>query len=330
MKEPKFSAGVWAFTSCVDRFCVNGYRDDPTLEEKIAMAGRTEGLDGLILQYPAVVNDDNVDRVASLMRDEGVEVAAVDVSIFGTEFRQGAYTNPDPDLRRRAIDVTKRCADVARELGTPNVGIWPGQDGYDYLFQYDYREIWAREIDAIREVAEHAPDAQICVEYKIREPRMHMTVATACKALHLFNKIGLPNVGATVDMGHCFMARENPAESAALLHEEGRLFSAHFNDTYGIDDDDLIAGSVHLMHTIELLLVLDELGYEGWYGLDYFPYREDIVEAAEISIANVKGLLGWARSIDRAHLAELQQADSAIGPQRYLHELLFAAREAVS
>jgi xylose isomerase len=252
-------------------------------------------------------------------------VAAVDVSIFGTEYGQGAYTNPDPELRRRAIEVTKRCADVAREMGTHNVGIWPGQDGYDYLFQYDYDEIWTREIEAIREIGEHAPDQRFCFEYKIREPRMFMTVATVGKSLYLCNKVGLDNVGVTVDVGHCFMARENPAESAALLLREGRLFSSHFNDTYGVDDDDMIAGSVHPFHILEYLMVLEDMGYDGWYGLDYFPYREDIVRAAEISIANVKALREVAGRIDRAKLDELRAAPDAIDVQQYLHEVMFGA-----
>ena len=95
-------------------------------------------------------------------------------------------------------------------------------------------------------------------------------------------------MGFTVDVGHCFMARENPAEAAAHLLMAGRLFGAHFNDTYGVDDDDLIAGSVHVMHLLELLLYLDDMGYEDWYGLDYFPYREDAVRAAELSIDNIE------------------------------------------
>ena len=32
--RPKFSAGIWAFTPCTDRFAVMGYRDELTLEEK--------------------------------------------------------------------------------------------------------------------------------------------------------------------------------------------------------------------------------------------------------------------------------------------------------
>ena len=323
--EPKFSAGIWAFTSCIDRFATMGYRDELSLEQKIEMAGRTEGLDGLILQYPAVVTDDNAGLVERLIKDEGLEVAAVDASLFNRKFAGGAFTNPDQSLRREAIEVAKRTMDMAERMGTPNAGIWLGQDGYDYVFQRNYNEMWKQELDAFAEIAAYNPNIRICVEYKIREPRMFITIATVGKSLHMCHVVGADNLGVTLDIGHCFMARENPAESAALLMQAGKLFSAHFNDTFGVDDDDMIAGSVHLWHTLELILTLEDGGYDGWWGLDYFPYREDIARAAEISIANVKGLRRWAKQIDRETLRQMQEAGDAVASQQYLHELFLAA-----
>ena len=321
---PKFSAGIWAFTPCTDRFAVMGYRDDLAIEEKIALGGRTKGLDALILQYPAVVTNDNAGRVAQLMKDEGLDVAAVDASLFNRQFKRGAFTNPDPKLRREAIEVAKRTVDMAERLGTPYAGIWLGQDGYDYLFQRDYNDIWKYELDALAEVAAYNPKIKICVEYKLREPRYYMTIASVGKSLHMCHVIGAQNLGVTLDVGHCLMGRENPAESAALLMQNGKLFSAHFNDAYGVDDDDMIAGSLHIWQILELIMYLEDGGYDGWWGLDYFPYREDISRAAEISIANVLALREWSKQIDRAKLRELQQSGDATETQQYLHELFLS------
>ena len=71
-------------------------------------------------------------------------------------------------------------------------------------------------------------------------------------------------------------------------------------------------------------MYLEDGGYTGWWGLDYFPYREDISKAAEISIANVLGLREWSKQIDRTRLRELQQSGDATETQRYLHELFLA------
>jgi xylose isomerase len=322
-KDPRFSAGIWAFTSAVDRFATAGYRDDIGLEQKIEMCGRTRGLDGVILQYPAVVNDDNVDRVERLLADNGLEVAQVDAVIFDRPYQLGSFTNPDAAVRKKAVEEAKRTVDTAKRLGARNVGLWLGQDGYDYLFQVDYREVWKREVDGVRQVAEYDPAMRLCFEYKLREPRMFLTVPNVGTALQLCQDVGKENVGFTVDVGHCFMARENPAEAAAHLMMAGRLFGAHFNDTYGVDDDDLIAGSVHIPQLLELLLYLDEMGYDDWYGLDYFPYREDPVRAAELSIDNVKSVREIALTIDREKLRQAQAEGSGIAVQQYIRDILY-------
>jgi xylose isomerase len=270
------------------------------------------------------VTDENADRAAQLIKDEGLEVAAVDASLFNRYFKHGAFTNPDPKMRRDAIEVAKRTVDMAERLGTPYAGIWLGQDGYDYLFQRNYDELWKLELDAMAEVAAHNPRIKICIEYKIREPRYYMTIGSVGKSLHMCNVIGAENLGVTLDIGHCLMGRENPAESASLLMQNGKLFSAHFNDAYGVDDDDMIAGSLHIWQTLELIVYLEDGGYDGWWGLDYFPYREDISRAAAISIANIKALREWAKQIDRTKLRELQRSGDATETQQYLHELFLA------
>ena len=61
--------------------------------------------------------------------------------------------------------------------------VMPGQDGWDYPMQIDYADAWARTIDAIREIAAHRPGIKVAVEYKSKEPRTHILLATVCKTL---------------------------------------------------------------------------------------------------------------------------------------------------
>jgi len=46
----------------------------------------------------------------------------------------------------------------------------------------------------------------------------------------------------------------------------------------------MIVGSVHLVEFIELLFWLKELGYDGWYSMDQYPYREDAQGALRNSV----------------------------------------------
>ena len=57
-------------------------------------------------------------------------------------FKLGAFTNPDPAVRREAIDMTKAGIDAVREAGARLMTLWLGQDGFDYAFQADYAAMW--------------------------------------------------------------------------------------------------------------------------------------------------------------------------------------------
>ena len=56
-------------------------------------------------------------------------------------YRLGAFTHPDPKVRRQAIDLTKRGLDSLAVAGGRLMTLWMGQDGFDYSFQVDYRRL---------------------------------------------------------------------------------------------------------------------------------------------------------------------------------------------
>ena len=321
-KEIKFSLGIWAVTGCVDRFCTTGYRDAISVKEQIEMAGKVRGLEGLIVQYPNVIDEGNQAEIKKCVEDAGLEIAAVDANIFGRQFKNGALSNADPAVRQEALDVMKRTIDVAASVGCENAGLWPGQDGFDYPFQEDMLEAWNRERDCIAEAARHNPQIRICIEYKVAEPRTHILIANSGRAMALCYELGMDNVGVTFDVGHALMAKESPAEAATYLALQNKLFSIHFNDAYGCFDDDMIAGSIHIWHTLEMLYYMDKVGYNGWYGLDIFPYREDVVAASELSIENVRDLHEVALEIDPARLKASQSKGDAIESHRYMRDFV--------
>lgn len=318
MKERKFSVGIWAFTSCVDRFATTGYRNAFSLEEQIELVGKVKGLDGVILQFPTVVNEENAEKVKKLLLENNLKIAAVDANIFSAEFAQGSFTNGIDSVRDKAIRIAKGTVRMAKELGTNYIGLWLGQDGFDYPFQANHSLLWDREIEAINEIARYDPDVKVCLEYKLKEPRMHITVGTVGKALLVCEKIGLDNVGVTLDFGHALMCKENPAESATLLAKYNRLFSTHFNDCYGDADDDLMAGCVHPVETLELLFALQQINYDGWYGLDIFPYRENPVKATEYSIETINFLATLLKKINVEDILREQKKLDIIK----IHELM--------
>jgi xylose isomerase len=161
------------------------------------------------------------------------------------------------------------------------------------------------------------------IEYKPKEPRTHCFISTVGKTLLLIEKVNKANVGAMVDVGHALEAYENTAESVALLQYFGKkLYYMHFNDNWRLWDDDMIAGSVHTLELLELLYWLDRIGYNGWYALDIFPYREDGVKAANESIAWIRGLHGLLDRIGRERIAEVITRGDAMDASAMIRQAL--------
>jgi sugar phosphate isomerase/epimerase len=151
---------------------------------------------------------------------------------------------------------------------------------------------------------------------------MHQLVSSAAKAALLGCELGLANVGAYLDFGHSLISKETPAESVALLSRHHRLVGVHANDNYGLGDDDIMVGAVHVWHTVEFLLALEDADYDGWISLDIVPRRESPVKASTLSIRTLDNLLGLLARLDRNALRQAQGEMDALAAQRLVQELL--------
>ena len=72
-------------------------------------AAKAEGLTDVDLNYPDHV-DDNPAEFARRLGDLGLGVNGLAMRYYtNPAFKLGAFTNPDPPVRREAIDLTARC-----------------------------------------------------------------------------------------------------------------------------------------------------------------------------------------------------------------------------
>lgn len=323
-KELRFSANINTFNAAADRYVLDGYGERLTTEELIQAATRVHGLDGVEVVGFWHVNDDNIDQVGCQIKDAGLDVSCVTPDIWASaKWGRGSFTSNDPQIRRDAIHEVKKAMEWAKQLGCKVVDLWFGQDGYDYPLQGDFVTAWDRLVEATAECAEHVPEVNLVVEYKPKEPRTHCYISTVGKTLLLVGEVDKANVGAMIDVGHALMAYENPAESAALLKYFGdKLFYMHFNDNWRLWDDDMTVASIHTVETLEMIYWLDRLGYDGWYALDIFPYREDGVRAASESIRWIEGLHNLLDDVGRDKVGDVIASGDAMEATALMRDAL--------
>jgi len=288
----KFAIILGNLGNTCDRFLSSGYKDQPSKVEMVKQAAEIEGVSGIELVGSWDVAEDNVDEVGDLLGKYNLECVSIIPNHFSQKrWGRGTFSAKDPNVRQQAVEETSKAAEIARKLNCQLINIWPGQDGYDYPLQSDYREErqWMKE--NLYAVCSRYPDIQFALEYKMKEPRTHCFLARCADTLLMAKEIDLPNVGVTIDVGHSLLAYENVAEAVVMLKIYGdRLFHLHFNDNYRSWDDDMIVGSVHFVEYVELLFWLKEIGYSGWYSMDLYPYREDAKGALRESIEFIKGV----------------------------------------
>lgn len=286
----RFGATLGVFGGCADRYCRSGYGlGGTTMAEMLDLAAKVEGLDGVELVGNWNVNNETIGDIPQLLSDHGLELCMVVPDVWAqSKWRRGSLAAPDAKTRQAALDEIKKTIDWAAELNCPYVDVWPGQDGFDYCFQMDYREAWKWLGDGLAACGEHNPKVKVLIEYKLKEPRTHCLLSHAAKSVLLIQD--LDNVGILLDVGHALAASENMAEVAVLLDSYGKLDYLHLNDNYRSWDDDMMVGAVHLVEYLELVYWLKRINYSGWLTLDLFPYREDGVSAANQSRRWMEGL----------------------------------------
>ncbi|MFT3888169.1 MAG: TIM barrel protein [Arachnia sp.] len=323
MSNLRFGAGIWHFATYVDRYATDGYGDPRSILDAIELAGRVDDLSVVDLNYPFFGGDFSNEDVKAALDAQGLSVIGITPEIYTNVFRKGAFTNPDPGVRRLAHDLITEAADVVRFFGADYVKLWPGQDGWDYPFQVNHGKLWNMSLDALGQLAEENSDLRFVVEYKPREPRNHMSFDSVSRTLLGLEKIGLPNIGILLDFGHALYGGESPADSAQLAIDYGRLFGMDVNDNLRGWDDDMIAGTVHPVELMEFFHVLRQNDWNGVWQLDQFPFREDSVDAANLAIDFLKRVDAALERLDVAALDDAQERQDAVAANRIVQAALY-------
>jgi xylose isomerase len=151
------------------------YQPDRALQDKFAVADRIEGLDGLELCYPGDFGD--LDLLRALLDERGWGIAAVNYRSRRTgQWLRGSFTSSDPAERQALVDDCRRAIDLAAELGCYRITTCPLNEGHDYPFEADYRDLYRYAEETFAAVCAHNPEVRICIEYKWNDPRGSLLV----------------------------------------------------------------------------------------------------------------------------------------------------------
>jgi len=306
------SVGHWSAGDFCDRFAPPGYHsDDPSFARDFeGQCRRTHdaGIHAIEIHqhvFEQTLNGDIDWPALERARDGylpelGLRVTACNINTWtNPRFRLGGACNPDPDLRRAALEEVRKAIEVAKALEIPIISVWPGSDGADYHFQIDYLESLGWFTEALVTINRECSAAgiRLAIEPKPYEPReLYMIVPTAASAILVAQRVnrecGGANCGLTIDYGHQKMEATTASTACDLAEYAGvRVHKFDINDArQGRNDQDLIFGTVSLPESVEYLYTTFLRDYRGYYSQDQFTYRDDPTRAMERSMVNFANL----------------------------------------
>ncbi|MBO5470096.1 MAG: sugar phosphate isomerase/epimerase [Lachnospiraceae bacterium] len=279
----------------------------------------TKGMTHLEFNYPEHIAGYDLEEIKKAMGDLKVNGFAVRWRNF---FLNGDLTNPDEELRQKAITMCKEAADICRELGGSVITLWLENDGFDYPFQMDYEYCFKQVVEAIQEVADYAKDMKISIEYKPYEERNFALIDSTGMTMYLISEVDRENVGCTLDFCHMLMKHDSPSYGLALAASKGKLFGLHMNDGYGFQDSGLIFGSVNFSLCAEFIYYLKRYHYDGVVFFDTFPIRENAILEVQANIDAFEQISSMVDKIGVEEINKIVAKRDGISAQNLILEMM--------
>ncbi len=316
----------WAFGNSGTRFKVFAQEGVPrNAYEKIDDAATVHRFTGVAPSVAVHIPWDKVSDYADLARhaeDAGVRIGAVNPNVFQEDdYRLGSVCNPDPAVRRKAVDHLLECVDIMDVTGSRDLSVWLA-DGLNYPGQDSIADRQARLEEALTTVYERLGDDQrMLLEYKFFEPAFYATDVPDWGTSYAHCLELGPKAQVLVDTGH-HAPGTNIEFIVAFLLRKGRLGGFHFNSRFYADDDLMVgAADPYQLFRIMVEIVLGG-GLDPSAGvafmLDQCHNIEPKIPALIRSVMNVQEATAKALLVDTDALASAQRAGDVLGANAVL------------
>ena len=266
------------------------------------------------------IEADHFADLRAYAREQGIDLGAVNPTLFLKGTHLGSLSSPMEDVRRKLIRHCVVSCEIAVKYAHGLVTYWL-PDGSSYPGQVDLRRQEQRAREALREIYDQASDQVVhLIEYKLFEPGTYSTViCDAGVAGDIAASLG-DRAGVLVDMGHHPWG-VNVAQIVAHLIGEGRRGGVHFNSRYAADDDHAVEPNITMFAIFCELVQADvvttaERGRNWAYMIDQCSSLENRIHAVLHSIDSLQISLAKALILDRERLEQARRGNDILGANR--------------
>jgi L-rhamnose isomerase/sugar isomerase len=319
LRAQRIETPSWAYGNSGTRFKVFPQEGVPrTPQEKIDDAAQVHRFTGVAPSVALHIPWDRVEDYAGLAahaRDRGVRIGAINANVFqDNDYMLGSVTNPDPAVRKKALNHLLECVDIMDATGSRDLKLW-FSDGTNYPGQDDIRARQDRLAEALAAVYERLGEGQrFLLEYKLFEPAFYSTDVPDWGTSYAHCVRLGPKAQVVVDTGH-HAPGTNIEFIVAFLLREGKLGGFDFNSRFYADDD-LMVGAAD---PFQLFRIMHEVIQGGGFTdevafmLDQCHNIEPKIPGQIRSVMNVQEATAKALLVDAEALRAAQRAGDVLG-----------------
>ncbi|MFO0807249.1 MAG: sugar phosphate isomerase/epimerase family protein [Gemmataceae bacterium] len=193
---------------------------------------------------------------------------------------QPTLLSPESHLRAYRLEFLERAVYLAAALGAECVSFWSGTPSDDAPPDI----LMDRLVDGCRALADTAAKSGVRLAF---EPEPGMFVDTMDRYALLFERVGHPQFGLTLDVGHLHCQNEPIPES--ILQWRNVLWNVHVEDMRRGVHEHLMFGEGE-MDFGTIVTVLDSAKYCGGLCVELSRHSHNAVETARKSLAFLRAL----------------------------------------
>jgi protein FrlC len=232
---------------------------------RIAAAG-FQGVDiwgGRPHAYRCDLDQADIHALQGLLADLGLALP----SFIPAQFRYPtSLCSPSERIRGDSIAYIQDGIRLAAALGCNLISVCPGHS----LHGQGTLRAWDQLRRSLQALCDFAADHGARLALEPADGYETDLVQTADQALRLLGEVARNNLGVVLDVGHCHVVGESPAEVVQRLGP--LLFHVHVDDNFGQRDQHLVPGDGNIDFG-PILAALVQAGYDGFLsaelGWDY-------------------------------------------------------------
>jgi len=235
--------------------------------------------------YPPHLDSSSLREIKETLKRYSMKVANINAFMMHAEGDtwHPSWIEKDENLRRKRIEHTINCIDLAAEIGADTISTEPGGP----LAGMTQREGELLFREGLLEVSERARDQGVRI---LIEPEPGLLIETSHQFSDFFHDLDPDVFGLNFDIGHFFCVGEDPADLVEKLKAQTRH--------YHLEDIAADRGHHHLMPgqgAIDLRAVLSAIkatDYTGYITVELYPYENEPVATAREALAYLQKITG--------------------------------------